>query len=618
MKRFLSPALLLLFASACLSIPGVEQVEPGTGAPDGGDTGTGIPDSGPTGRDGGQVEALEARFISPEAVTHARGTVHIQVEVRGAPSAVQLFVDEEAGVPLSAPYSFEWDTTLVLEGPHRLRVRAIKGAQVIESEERTVFVDRTAPTITARTPAPQEKNVSVRQAITLSFSERIAEQSVTPETLKLLVNQVPQEAVRTISSDGMTLTISPTAILSVPSVASVEAMSGITDLAGNALVLPQEDWSWELPTMRVETTVNLWNQFAPAPPAALALDDLGNPILAHATLYDFAVSHWDNAAWMSLGQVLPSSNSLANPSIKRLHDGTLFTAITQSQGRLLSVYRRVGSVWFPLEAERPISPEHSPYSLSLTKSGILGIAFSAADAPGRLEIRQWSGSSSAPMGAPIEMTDPQFRASSPSLHLDDNGKHVVAWTEVSSGGQFGVIRARQWNGTEWIALGDKINNLPTRGLPQEGARPSVQLDADGTPTVAWIGAIPRSGFETSQHYGVYVHRWNGFFWEQQGEHLRCDNDSTGRSLNVYNPTLRFTKDGRAIIAWSESTTMPMVCLRQWDGTRWARLSDTSAIPYYIKHDFLMELDDQDRPVIAGFFEGHLPYITFSVIARGNH
>ncbi|AGC41862.1 hypothetical protein MYSTI_00512 [Myxococcus stipitatus DSM 14675] len=610
MKRLLSPALLLLVTSACLSIPGVEQVEPDSGSPDGGDVGAGNPDSGPP------VEALAARFVSPEAVTHARGTVLIQAEVRGAPSAVELLIDEGAGVLLSAPYAFEWDTTQVPEGTHRIKVRATKGAQVVETEERTVFVDRTAPTVMARTPAPQAKNVSVREAITLSFSERIAEQSVTPETLKLLVNQGPQEATRTLSSDGMTVTISPKATLSVPNVASVEATSGITDLAGNALVLPQEVWSWELPAMRVEATIDLSRQFAPFPPAAFVLDDLSNPILAHATNYDFAVSHWSNSTWNSLGKVL-SASFLANPSIKRLHDGTLFIAITQSQRQFLSLYRRVGAVWFPLESDRPISPEYSPYSLSVTQNKLLGIAFSAADAPGRLEIRQWNGSTSAPMGAPIEMTDPQLRAGSPSLHLDDNGKHVVAWTEVSSGGTFGNIRARQWNGTEWIALGDKINNLPTPGLPKEGGSPSVQLDAEGIPTVAWIGAIPRIKFETSQHYGIYVHKWNGFFWEQQGEYLRCDNDPMSRSTNVKNPTLRFTKNGRAIVAWSEATSIPIICLSFWDGTRWARLSDTSAIPHPLRHDFQIELDDQDRPVIAGFFEGPPPYNTFSVIARVN-
>ena len=100
--------------------------------------------------------------------------------------------------------------------------------------------DTTPPTIISVTPTTGSTNVVVGISPTVSFSEDLLDASVTSTTIKLVKVSNSQEITtnRSHSSDGKTITITPTTSLEYSTEYRLEVLggsSGIKDVAGNAL-----------------------------------------------------------------------------------------------------------------------------------------------------------------------------------------------------------------------------------------------------------------------------------------------------------------------------------------------------------------------------------------------
>ncbi len=91
---------------------------------------------------------LTVGLSSPSTTAYTNGTLNIQATVTGGtPDSLELLRDGQTLATLNTPYTFAWDTTTVPEGGYSLGVRASKGGKVFQGEARTVFVDRTPPTL---------------------------------------------------------------------------------------------------------------------------------------------------------------------------------------------------------------------------------------------------------------------------------------------------------------------------------------------------------------------------------------------------------------------------------------------------------------------------------------
>src|SRR5262249_8204408 len=109
----------------------------------------------------------------------------------------------------------------------------------------TVVVDRTPPTIVARTPGSGETNVSADEPITVQLSEPLAAASVTPTSVSVASGGVPVPATTALSADGKTLAVTLQGARGFPSVLTATLGAGLTDRAGNSI--PSQSWSWTLP-----------------------------------------------------------------------------------------------------------------------------------------------------------------------------------------------------------------------------------------------------------------------------------------------------------------------------------------------------------------------------------
>jgi hypothetical protein len=85
---------------------------------------------------------------SPAGTAYTNGTLNVQATVTGGtPESLELLRDSTPLASLSAPNAYAWDTSALPEGSYSLGVRATKGGKSVQGEARTVFVDRTAPTV---------------------------------------------------------------------------------------------------------------------------------------------------------------------------------------------------------------------------------------------------------------------------------------------------------------------------------------------------------------------------------------------------------------------------------------------------------------------------------------
>jgi hypothetical protein len=127
----------------------------------------------------------------------------------------------------------------------------------------------------------------------------------------------------------------------------------------------------------------------------------------------------------------------------------------------------------------------------------------------------------------------------PSLDLDADGDFVVAW--VSYGGQDGSgqgVFARRFSSAGAPQAAEFQVNSYTMG--DQGAFPSVSLDADGDFVVAWS-----SNGQDDSGYGVFARRFNAAGVPQAAE-FEVNQFTLGPDLL---PSVALENDGDFVVAW---------------------------------------------------------------------
>jgi hypothetical protein len=73
----------------------------------------------------------------------------------------------------SAPYSFDWDTSGVQEGPHTVVAEVALSSGKAQSNAVTIVVDRQPPIVASTSPSSGATNVMLRSPIQIFFSEQV-------------------------------------------------------------------------------------------------------------------------------------------------------------------------------------------------------------------------------------------------------------------------------------------------------------------------------------------------------------------------------------------------------------------------------------------------------------
>ena len=152
-------------------------------------------------------------------------------------------------------------------------------------------------------------------------------------------------------------------------------------------------------------------------------------------------------------------------------------------------------------------------------------------------------------------------ANSPSLAVGRKGHPVVAWAQGEG------IYVSKFVGSAWRRLIDQ--DATTRTIPASvgGHYPSVTVDHDGAPIVAW-----RTGLKT-----IHVRRFADGKWHELGGSGTGEGVSTNVNSVHYSarsPSIVVDHDNRPTIAFTQNAPDHTVRVRRFNGTEWQDVGET--------------------------------------------
>jgi hypothetical protein len=522
----------------------------------------------------------EIEFILPGEGVATRGTLDIALSVRGiAPERMSLFVDE-AWVANLTEASYRWDTRNWPEGERTLVARAFVGEEMFSSKGLKVVLDRTPPQLVSVTPALNAKDVAVDAPVSLVFSEPLAASALTTASLSLSVDGREVESLKpsSLSPDGKTLLFpSPFRRYPAPITFTALLVGGVEDAAGNVLDPARDSgWSWQVPV-----TLSLGDAMADLAVSsrgfiehgvAVRLDAEGRPLVAWNLWAGNVMSRrWSGTKWDSL----PSGPSL------RFEEGAVFAAnglALDAQGRptiawnvlpnqtrsfLTHLHRLEAGQWKSLGRVDTGSEEEFPSIrrtvLGLSPSGLPRVARVAGSGVSVraqvtvLQARSESGDWDFSVRSSNALVDAGL-----AMEVTASGDPVVAWIELTD--SWPRIAVDRVVSSGW----ERLSAVAPSAVAYQ---PSLALEPDGTPLVAWSGSDV-----------IEVRRWANGAWQAVGQPIPA---STGGRAHLVVPALALGASGQPVLAWSAPGRLEVWALREGS---WVRLEQ-----------FLHPISDETTP-----------------------
>jgi len=96
----------------------------------------------------------------------------------------------------------------------------------------------------------------------------------------------------------------------------------------------------------------------------------------------------------------------------------------------------------------------------------------------------------------------------PSLEVDTNNRPHIAWSNRTASGNFDIFYVR-WSGSSWITINNAVYNGTNANVTNntgDSNTPSLELDSNNNPHIAWSDNTWNSNFEICYFY------WNGSNW----------------------------------------------------------------------------------------------------------
>jgi hypothetical protein len=183
-------------------------------------------------------------------------------------------------------------------------------------------------------------------------------------------------------------------------------------------------------------------------------------------------------------------------------------------------------------------------------------------------VLQWDGHDWRLLGAlgANGVSDNAGVSDYPCLIPDRNEGLVLAWSDGTSGNR--EIFVLVWDGRAWCELG--FGSAHGGGIsksPGESASPSIALDNEGRPVVAWSD-------NSSGAFEIYARRWDGEEWQEIGPGSAHGSGISGADQWATNPVAAVDSEGRITLGWLQGRPGRFsVVLRRWDGREWRPMGD---------------------------------------------
>ena len=193
---------------------------------------------------------------------------------------------------------------------------------------------------------------------------------------------------------------------------------------------------------------------------------------------------------------------------------------------------------------------------------------------GEIYVKGWDGLAWVEMGTGsasgggISNSEDSY-SSTPSLAIGPDGLPIIAWSEGLAG--MGWIYVKKWDGSAWVELGaGSASGGGIGGGLGSPERPSLAIDPDGKPIVAWEGNL-------SMSREIYVKRWNGSSWIEMGTGSASGGGISNNKTNSASPSLAIGPGGAPVVAWEDRyEDQGRIYVRRWNGSAWVEMGAGSA------------------------------------------
>ena len=591
MKRLI-PLLFAGWVFACINVPEIEP-KPVPPPPEESDP----PDSrAPLGD-------LTVSITDPVEKAYTSTMITLTVEVRGGVAdTVQLLKEGELLATLSSPFRYTWDTTSEAERDYALMARATRAGKVFTSAPVTVVVDRTNLQVASRSPANDATNVDYSQPIQVLFTKPVKEATVSDTTVSFAVAGVLAEKTLTLSSDGKILTIKPKERPALPAKFSIGLSRGITDMAGNALVVPITPWGFEVPD---------WYSFGGALQAigrdntrmndpTIIVDAHDNPLVAWSEELtpggrtSIFVYKWDGKAFTPMGGAIngTSTGSAYHPSMALAGDGNPVVAWHESDGLNENIYvkRWIDSEWQTvgtgaLSAENDTRPSPIPTpainpSLAITGDNIY-VSWEEMTTGSFTAIFVWKSSGGksffgvGPTSGLVNAVPGKTSGRKPSLALNTDNQPVVAFEEENSDQSHAPsMHVMQYQNGKWTHTTQQpqeessghyaggLKATPESSWPRDC---SLSIDTENTLHLAWTEESYLNGPHDTQAFQSTSPQ----VWKRTGSPLSAKDGHTAAS----NVKIATTNSRNRSIIWEEfswdNNGITQLYFSTWNNDSWS-------------------------------------------------
>ena len=304
-------------------------------------------------------------------------------------------------------------------------------------------------------------------------------------------------------------------------------------------------------------------------PITLAVDAQDRPVVAWREYSPPAiyVRRWNGAGWDALGS-LPLSYNVTNYP---------FALGLDTQGRpvvayvdyvapsyVLSAQVWNGSAW-ALLGGGPLNPgSWQNVGIGLAMRGDDPVVALSTYVPTvsplyRILVNEGAAAAWTPLGTGVYRDVPTNALAQPSLAVNGSGLPLLAFAQYTTAGNTDRhVYVSQWDGTQWLALGNELELAQTY-YPW----PSIAVDGTGAPAVAWTTS------DTTYATAFSVGRWNGTAWSPVGNAYAFAQTiayTDGLLQLVYNPV-----NGRLAVALTANAPPILgqgAVLVEYDATGW--------------------------------------------------
>lgn len=280
---------------------------------------------------------------------------------------------------------------------------------------------------------------------------------------------------------------------------------------------------------------------------------------------DLYYSRWTEWGWLQARPLHDDPTTWEGfPSLAIAAGGTPWVAWSSGTAEegILNVSRWVGYRWStPMQV--PVDPASHPQqpALAAAPDGTFWLAWIGFDGnDDEIFASHWDGSGwSPPELVGQDDDDPLAYDAHPRLAVGDDGLPWLVWVS-SQGLHDDVVLSSHWDGRSWLP--EQPVSAPDN---TPDAWPSLALDSDGQPWVAWqdrVGSGPEARLR------ILVSRWraDGTGWSPE----ELASSSLSVPVDEETPHLSFDAEGQPHLVWSVWGQTPGVAYATWDGSAWTQ------------------------------------------------